>query len=111
MDMSPFGWRVNLQPNELSSSPQTIMSERYGAAFITDLPAAKMAAAIMGKDAFLEPFIVTVPESLTGPSMRNISISIFLEKTSVFCDTSQNRNLNNLMVINSLFGFNPWQEK
>jgi hypothetical protein len=107
MEMSPFVSRATLQPNPLSSSPQTVMSERYGAAFITDLPAAKMVAAIIGKDAFLEPFIVTVPESLTGPSMRNISISIFLEKTSVFCDTSQNRNLNNLMVIKNFFGFNP----
>jgi hypothetical protein len=49
-----------------------------------------MVAAIIGKEAFFEPFILTVPESRTGPSMRNMSISIFLEKESAFCDTSQN---------------------
>jgi membrane protease YdiL (CAAX protease family) len=37
-----------------------------------------MAAAIIGSEAFFEPFTVTVPESRTGPSMRNTSILIFL---------------------------------
>lgn len=44
---------------------------------MTDLPAAKIAAAIIGKEAFLEPLILTAPESRTGPSMRNISIIYF----------------------------------
>jgi len=56
---------------------QTVMSERFGAAFITDLPAAKIVAAIIGKEAFFEPFILTVPESRTGPLMLNISITYF----------------------------------
>ena len=40
---------------------------------------ASIAAAIIGSAAFFDPLTVTVPESRTGPSIRNISISIFLE--------------------------------
>jgi hypothetical protein len=53
------------------------MSERLGTPFKTDLPADKMAAAIIGREAFFEPFILTEPQSLTGPSMRNMSIVYF----------------------------------
>jgi hypothetical protein len=77
MHKSPFVLRVSSQPNWPSSWLKTEISERQGTAFITDLPAAKIAAAIIGREAFLEPFILTAPESRTGPSMRNISIIYF----------------------------------
>jgi hypothetical protein len=41
------------------------------------LPLAKIEAAIIGREAFFEPFTVTEPESLTGPSMLNMSIIYF----------------------------------
>jgi hypothetical protein len=45
------------------------MSERLGTALRVDFPAVKIVAAIIGREAFFEPFILTAPESRTGPSM------------------------------------------
>jgi hypothetical protein len=77
MHKPPLRLLVTLQPNCLSNLLKTEISERLGTAFRTDLPAVKMVAAIIGKDAFFEPFMLTLPESRTGPSMRNVSIIYF----------------------------------
>jgi hypothetical protein len=49
--------------------PHTEISERCGTDLRDDLPGAKMVAAIIGREAFFEPFILTLPESRAGPSM------------------------------------------
>jgi hypothetical protein len=36
-----------------------------------------MAAAMIGKEAFFEPLTQTLPESLTGPSIRKTSMTYF----------------------------------
>jgi hypothetical protein len=36
-----------------------------------------MVAAIIGSEAFFDPFTLTAPESRTGPSIRNTSILYF----------------------------------
>jgi hypothetical protein len=53
------------------------MSERWGIALRDDLPAAKIVAAIIGREAFFEPLTQTLPESPIGPSIRNMSIACF----------------------------------
>src|SRR4030042_2803764 len=58
---SPFGFRLTLQPNWPSNWLKIVISERYGTPFMIDSPAANIAAAIIGKEAFLEPFILTAP--------------------------------------------------
>jgi hypothetical protein len=73
----PWDSRVTLQPNSPSSSPHTEMSERLGIAAKDDLPGARIVAAIIGREAFFEPLTVTLPESLTGPSTRNMSMMRF----------------------------------
>jgi hypothetical protein len=69
MHKSPFELLLIVQPNWLSNCPHTEISERCGTDEITDFPFAKIEAAIIGRDAFFEPFILTLPESRTGPSM------------------------------------------
>ena len=43
------------------------MSERWGTAFNVEVPGARMEAAIIGSEAFFEPFTLTVPFRVTGP--------------------------------------------
>jgi hypothetical protein len=45
------------------------MSERFGTDERTDLPFAMIEAAIIGREAFFEPFTLMSPERRTGPSM------------------------------------------
>ena len=77
-----------LQPRLVSSSPQTEISERLGTPLRIVFPGARIEAAIMGREAFFEPLVLMVPASLTGPSMRNISIVNFpcKEVTNVIQD-------------------------
>src|SRR4030042_3002914 len=67
--ISPFGLVSILQPSWLSNCPHTVISDRFGTDKRTDLPPAKMEAAIIGRDEFFEPFTLMSPESRTGPSM------------------------------------------
>jgi len=69
MHKLPFELLLSLQPRCLSNCPHTEISERCGTDEITDFPFAKIEAAIIGREAFFEPFILTLPESRTGPSM------------------------------------------
>jgi hypothetical protein len=84
IDSWPFGPLVTLQPNCSNNLLRSEMSERFGVPLIADLPPGKMAAAIIGREAFLEPFILTLPASLTGPSMRNTSINCFTNYDLLF---------------------------
>jgi len=69
MHISPFELLLILQPSWLSNCPHTEISERCGTDERTDLPFAKIVAAIIGSEAFFEPFMLTLPASRTGPSM------------------------------------------
>jgi hypothetical protein len=87
MHKSPFDFLVTWQPNRPSNSAQTEISERRGTLFKTDIPGAKIAAAIIGKEAFFEPLMSTLPESLTGPWILNMSIICFPLKRHNQCNT------------------------
>ena len=52
------------------------MSLRFGMPCKVFFPAARIVAAIIGRAAFFEPLIVTVPFNLTGPVILNISRAI-----------------------------------
>jgi hypothetical protein len=66
---SLFEFLETLQPRFPSNVENSLISDKNGTDFKVVFPAVKMAAAIIGSEAFFEPLTVTEPESLTGPSM------------------------------------------
>ncbi len=69
MERLPFLSFVTLQPRSVSSLLKTAMSARFGVDLSIEVPGARMVAAIIGREAFFEPFMLTEPLSLTGPSI------------------------------------------
>ena len=70
--------KIILEPRDFNKFNIVLMSLTLGKLLITTGLSNKSVAANMGKDAFFEPEIETLPLILQGPLIRNLSINYFL---------------------------------